>query len=80
MAISTTFYQCHCNTERKEMIAKTIGFILSHWMTLSGMYLQHTVAGAAMVDGYDAKKRTRGFGVKKAATSKTCSSLRIQVS
>ena len=42
------------------MIAKTIGFILSHWTTLSGMYSPHTVAAAAMVGGCDAKKEVRG--------------------
>ena len=51
MAISTTFYNNHCNTDSKGTIAKTIGFILSHWATLSGMYSPHTVAAAAMVAG-----------------------------
>ena len=51
MAISTTFYQRHCNTDSKGTIAKTIGFFLSHCTTLSGMYSPHTIAAAAMVAG-----------------------------
>ena len=40
----------------RKIIARTIGFILSHCTTLSGMYLPRTVAAAAMVVGCDAKK------------------------
>ena len=51
MAISTTLHQRHCNIDSKGTIAKTIGFILSNWATLSGMCSSHTVAAAAMVAG-----------------------------
>ncbi len=79
MAISTTFYYRHCNADRGKVIAKTIGIILSHWTTLSGMYSPHNVAAAAMVGGCDAKKRGKWSFHFEAESLKACSSLGTQV-
>ena len=54
LAISTALHNCDCSPILPYK-NNTIGFNLSHWLTLPGMYSPHMIAVAAIVGGCDEK-------------------------